>query len=305
MSGGVITTGSFGKLLWPGLNTVFGMTYDEVPAQYSKVFEVKKSGMAFEEVLGTTGFGLAPVKPEGDSIIFDAARQGFISRYPMTTYAMGFIITYEMMQDNQYKTKGFDMARDLAMSMRQTREIVAFNVLNRAFNGSYPYSSANYQLIGGAQPNYAGGTFSNTLATPSDLSEAALEQAVIDMSLYTNDRGLRIAVRPDKLIIPPQLQFEARRILKSVNRVGTDNNDINALNSMNMFSDIIVTPWLTDPDAWFITTTVKNGLTFFERQADTFESDNDFDTKNAKFSAMGRYAVGASDPRGIYGSQGA
>lgn len=305
MSGGLITTGSFAKALWPGVNAWYGMEYNDYTPVYDKIFTVKRSRKAFEEVIGSTGFGLAVAKPEGDSIIYDAARQGFITRFQHVVYALGFIITREMMDDDQYDTVGKMRAQNLARSMRQTREIVAANILNRAFSSSFPYSNAGYQLIGTAQPNYAGGTFSNTLATPSDLSEAALEQAVIDISYFTDDRGLRIGVKPGKLVIPNTLQFEANRILKSQGRVGTDNNDINALRQMGMFTDIVASPYLTDLDAWFIITDVENGLTLFERDPDSFEMDNDFDTENAKFKARSRFSVGVADPRSIYGSAGA
>ena len=305
MSGGLITTGSFSKALWPGVNAWYGMAYNDTPTAYDKIFTVKKSRQAFEEVVGSTGFGLAVAKPEGDSIIFDAARQGFITRFQHITYALGFIITREMMEDGLYDTVGQMRAKSLARSIRQTKEVVAANVLNRAFTNAYPYSNAGYQLIGAAQPNFAGGTFSNTLATASDLSEAALEQAVIDISYFTDDRGLRIGVKPRKLVIPNTLMFEANRILKSQGRVGTDNNDINALRNMGMFSDVVSSPWLTDLDAWFIITDVDNGLTLMERRGDEFTMDNDFDTENAKFKATSRFSVGISDPRAIYGSPGA
>jgi phage major head subunit gpT-like protein len=220
-------------------------------------------------------------------------------------FALGFIITREIMEDDQYDVVGQKKAQGLAFSIRQTKEVNGANVYNRAFNSSYTFGDGK-EMISSSHPNFAGGTFSNIISTASDLSEAALEQACIDISLFTNDRGLRIAVKPETLIIPPTLDFEAARILKSQGRVGTEFNDINALNNLSKFTKgYFINHYLTDNDAWFIRTNVKDGLKYFERRADAFEQDNDFDTENAKFKATSRYSFGITDPRAIYGSAGA
>lgn len=218
-------------------------------------------------------------------------------------YALGFIVTREIYEDDQYGKVGAQKAKALARSMRQTKEIVGANIYNRAFSGTYAGGDGQ-SLISASHPNVAGGVFSNQIGTASDLSEAALEQATIDIAGFRDDRGLLIAARPEGLIIPYQLQFETARILGSDGRVGTDLNDPNVLKQKGIFSNIITNHYLTDPDAWFIKTSVKDGLKYFERRGDQFEMDNDFDTENAKFKATARYSFGWSDPRALYGSQG-
>lgn len=301
---GIINTSNFAKVLWPGVNAWYGKEYGEFEVEYTKLFEKHSSTRAFEEDVGTSSFGLAIQKPEGAPISYDSERQGFITRYNHVVYALGFIITREIMEDDQYDVVGQKKAQGLAFSMRQTKEVIAANVYNRAFNGGY-IGGDGVSLISASHPNIAGGTWSNQIATAADLSEAALEQAVIDIASFTNDRGLKIAVKPQSLIIPWQLAFEAHRILKTTGRVGTPNNDINALNSMGLFKDVVVNHYLTDNDAWFIRTNVKNGMKYFERRADEFGMDNDFDTENAKFKASARYSFGWTDPRALYGSAGA
>lgn len=308
---GVITSSSFAKALWPGVNAWYGKAYNDYPTEWDKLFESNKSSRAFEEDVGLSSLGLAVVKPEGSSISYDSERQGFTSRYNHVVYALGFIITREAYDDDLYDVVGKKKANALARSMRQTKEIVGANVYNRAFSTSYT-GGDGASLIASAggggsssHPNVAGGTFTNGVATAADLSEASLEQAVIDIAGFTDDRGLLIAAKPRKLILPYQLQFEAHRILKSVGRVGTDLNDPNAIKDMGLFSDIVVNHYLTDADAWFILTDVNDGLKYFERRGDSFDMDNDFDTENAKFKATSRYSFGWTDPRGIYGSPGA
>ncbi len=207
------------------------------------------------------------------------------------------------MDDDQYDIVGKRKAEGLAFSMRQTKEIVGANVYNRAFSGSY-VGGDGVSLINAAHPNFAGGTWSNQIGTASDLSEAALEQAFIDIAGFTNDRGLLIAVRPEALIVPRQLVFEANRILTADGRVGTDNNDPNSIKNLGAIPKTVVNHFLTDTDAWFIKTNTKNGMKYFERRADSFDMDNDFDTENAKFKATGRYTFGWTDPRALYGSAG-
>ena len=308
---GIITSGSFAKALWPGVNAWYGKSYNDYPTEWDQLFEKNTSKKAYEEDVGLSSFGLAAIKAEGASIQYDSERQGYTSRYQHVVYALGFIITREIYEDDQYDVVGKKKATALARSMRQTKEIVGANIYNRAFNTSY-VGGDSATLIASAggggtasHTNIAGGTFTNGVATAADISEAALEQAVIDIAGFRDDRGLLIAAKPRKLVIPYTLQFEAHRILKAVGRVGTELNDPNAIKDMGLFSELVVNHYLTDTDAWFILTDVTDGLKYFERRGDQFEMDNDFDTENAKFKATARYSFGWSDPRSIYGSPGA
>ena len=301
---GIITSSSFAKLLWPGLNSIYGKEYADYPVEWDKLFEKNSSDRAYEEDLGLSSFGLAAVKNEGAPIQYDTERQGFTSRYNHVVYALGFIVTREIFEDDQYGKVGAQKAKALARSMRQTKEIVGANIYNRAFDSNYK-GGDGVELISASHPNVAGGTFSNKIATAADLSEAALEQAVIDIAGFRDDRGLLIAARPQQLIIPYQQTFEVKRILGADGRVGTDLNDPNVLKDMGLFSNVTINHYLTDADAWFIRTNVKDGIKYFERRGDAFEMDNDFDTENAKFKATARYSFGWSDPRSIYGSAGA
>jgi hypothetical protein len=300
----VINSGSFAKALWPGVNAWYGKEYAEYPVEWDKLFDKFTSDRAFEEDVGVSSFGLAVVKPEGSPISYDSEKQGFITRYQHVVYALGFVITREIMEDDQYDIVGQRKAQGLAFSMRQTKELVGANVYNRAFNASYT-GGDGVSLINASHPNIAGGTFSNQIGTAADLSEAALEQACIDIAGFTNDRGLLIAVRPESLVISRYMPFEAKRILGTDGRVGTNNNDLNAIKDMGMIPKTIVNHYLTDTDAWFIRTNVKNGLKYFARREDSFDMDNDWDTENAKFKATARYSFGWTDPRALYGSAGA
>jgi len=302
---GIIATSSFAKSLWPGVNAWYGQAYNEYQTEWDKLFDKNSSRKAFEEDVGGSYFGLAPVKSEGAPISYDTARQGFTSRYNHVVYALGFIITREIYEDDQYDVVGKLKAQSLAFSMRQTKEIVAANVYNRAFAGSGFLGGDGKTLVAADHPNIAGGVYSNAPSTMVDLSEASLEQAYIDIAGFTNDRGLLIKVLPKSLHIPRQLMFEAKRILGSDGRVGTDNNDLNALKTMGIIPTVYVNHFLTDADAWFLRTDVQNGMKLFERRADEFDMDEDFDTENAKYKATARYSVGWSDPRAVYGSQGA
>lgn len=300
----VINTGSFSKALWPGVNAWYGKAYDEYPVEWTTLFDSFTSRKAFEEDVGVSGFGLARVKPEGQGISYDSEQQGYISRYTHVNYGLGFIVTKEAFEDDQYDVVAERRARGLAFSMRQTKETIAANVYNRAQTSGYT-GGDGVVLLSTAHPNVAGGTQSNKLATAANLSEAALEQAVIDISRYTNDRGLKIAVQPKSIILPPELMFEAERIMKSQYRVGTPNNDISALVSTSKFpGGVHVNHYLTSTTAWFVRTNVQDGMKYFERRGDTFTEDNDFDTENAKFKATGRYSFGWTDWRGLYGSEG-
>lgn len=300
----IITTGSFAKALWPGVNAWYGKAYNDYSVEYTDLFDKFTSSKAFEEDVGISSFGLAVQKTEGAPISYDTERQGFITRYQHVVFALGFVITREMMEDDQYDVVGQKRANALARSIRQTKEIFGANVYNRAFNASYT-GGDGVTMINASHPNIKGGTWSNIIATAADLSEAAIEQACIDIAGFTDDAGLLIAARPMSLVIPRQLIYEAKRILGSEHRVGTDNNDLNALKTMGAIPKVVTNHYLTDTDAWFIRTDVKDGLKYFERRADSFDTDNDFDTDNAKFKAMSRYSFGWTDPRAIYGSAGA
>lgn len=299
-----INTSSFAKALWPGVNAWYGKAYNEFPVEYKDLFDTFSSKRAWEEDVGVSSFGLAVEKPEGTSIQFDTERQAFTTRYTHVVYALGFTITREVMDDDQYDVVGQRKAQGLAFSMRQTKEVVAANIYNRAFNSSYTYGDGK-ELLATDHPNLAGGTWANELTTAADLSEASLEQACIDIAGFTNDRGLLIAVRPKTLIIPRQLMFEAKRILGSDGRVATADNDLNALKTLGVIPQVVTNHYLTDTDAWFIRTDAPHGMKYFERRGDEFGMDNDFDTENAKYKATSRYAFGATDPRGLFGSPGA
>lgn len=302
---GVMNSASFAKLLYPGLNKIYGKAYNEYPVEYTQIFDTFKSNRAYEEDLGTTGLGMASRKSEGNSIAYDEESQAFLTRYVHFVYGLGFIITRELYEDDQYGQVGDRRSRALAMSMRQTKETVGANVLNRAFNSSYTGGDGK-ELCAIDHPNYSGGTWSNELSTAADLSEASLEQAVIDIAKWKNDRGLKIKVMPEKLIIPVDLQFEAERILQSPYRVGTADNDINALKQMGKFpGGIVINHFLTDTDAWFIKTNIPDGLKYFTRRKMAFAVDNEFSTENAMFKATERYSFGWTDPRALYGSPGA
>ena len=300
----VINSSSFAKALWPGVNAWYGKAYGEYSTEYNKLFDTFKSTKAFEEDVGVSSFGLASIKAEGAPIVMDSERQAFITRYSHVVYALGFIITREIMEDDQYDVVGQRKAQGLAYSMRQTKEVVAANVYNRAFNSSYTGGDGK-ELLATDHPNFAGGTWANELTTAADLSEAALEQACIDIAGFTNDRGLLIAAKPKTLVIPRQLMFEAKRILGSDGQVYSADNTLNAIKTMGLIPEVVVNHYLTDTDAWFIKTDVPHGMKHFERRADGFDMDNDFDTENAKFKATARYSFGWTDPRGLFGSPGA
>jgi hypothetical protein len=307
---GVITTSSFAKSLFPGVNKWYGDKYNEFPVEWDKLFEKNTSKRAWEEDVGISGMGLLSQKAEGAGITYDSSRQGYTTRYNHVVYASGFIVTREAYEDDLYDVIGKQKAQGLAFSVRQTKEIIGANVYNRAFNTSYlgGDGSTLVACAGGGSASHAlvaGGTATNGPSAAVDLSEAALEQASIDIASFTSDRGLKISVRPSVLIIPKELMFEASRILKSDGRVGTDSNDINALKAMGIVPQIMVNHYLTDTDAWFLRTDAQNGMKYFERRGDEFSTDDDFDTENAKFKATFRCSFGWTDWRGMYGSPGA
>lgn len=299
-----ITTGQIAKLLWPGLNARWGESYNEHAAEWRDLVDVSTSEMAYEEDQELTSFGLAPIKPQGQSIVYDEITQGVTNRYTHIAYGLGFVITKEAIDDNLYEKIGMQKTGSLAFSGRQTKENVVANLYNRAFNSSYTFADG-VCLLSTAHPSLAGNQ-SNTLATAADLSEASLEDLLIQIGLATNSRGLKIALIGQSLVVPVNLQFEAQRILKSTLQNDTGNNAINAMRSMGMFPDgIKVNHYLTDTDAFFIRTNAPEGLKLFQRTAAQFEQDGDFDTSNLKYKYYERYSVGASDWRGLYGSPGA
>ena len=306
----IINSSNFAKALWPGINAWYGKAYNDYPVEYTQLFDTFTSKKQYEEDVGISSFGLAQTKSEGAPISYDSERQAFITRYSHIVYALGFIITREIYEDDQYDIVGQRKAQGLARSMRQTKEIVGANVYNRAFNTSYLGGDGSTLLAGGAggsasHANFAGGTWTNTPSVAVDLSEAALEQAFLDIAGFTDDRGLIIKTLPKTLVIPRWLTFEAERILKTDGRVGTDNNDLNAIKTMGIIPSFTVNHFLTDQDAWFIRTDIQNGMKYFERRADAFDMDEDFDTENAKYKATARYSFGWTDPRALYGSPGA
>jgi hypothetical protein len=299
----VITSGNHPKLLWPGLNAIFGK-YKDLPYQHTQVFDAHESDKSYEEDVELTGFGLAPVKSEGGSISYDSHTQGPTTRYTNVTYGLGFIETIEAVEDNLYKQRATSRTKMLARSMRITKETVVANVINRAFNNAY-LGGDGLELISTAHVT-VDGTQSNELAVAADLSEASLEDMFIQIMNATDSRGLRIRLMPKKLIVPPNLAFEAERIVKSNLQNDTANNAINAIKSTGMLpGGVMVWHYLSDTDAWFITTDAENGLKLFNRRALSFAKDSDFDTDNFKHKATERYVAGWSDWRGIFGSEGA
>jgi len=306
-----ITTGNFAKFLWPGLNGIYGDKYKEYAKEYELIYEKKGSSRAYEEDVGITGFGTAAVKTEGNPIGYDTEQQGFLTRYNHVVYGLGFILTEEMNDDDQYRRVGARRTEGLAYSMRVTKEIVGANVLNRAFNTSYVGGDASTLIAsasgGGStnHPNVSGGSWTNGPTTAGDLSESVLEQAVIDIGNFLDDRGKQMKVLPKRLIVKNDLQFVAERILRSNLRPATTDNDMNAIKSMGSIPEIVINHYLTDVDAWFVQTDIPLGMTLFQRKEAKFASDNDMDTSNAKFKCTERYSFGWTDPRCLYGSQGA
>ncbi len=307
---GTVTTGQMQKLLWPGLNSIFGHDYDEHPLECKELFEQRTSDKAWEEVQQLMTFGLAAVKSQGQSITYDDWTQTYLTRFTHVVYGLGCIITREALEDDQYDVarvisgKGSEGVLGLGASLRQTEETIAALIFDRAFNSSFVGGDGK-EMCATDHPLAGGGTGRNEPTSALDLSEAALEQAYIDISKYTDDRSKKIKVMPRKLAVPTDLAFRAERILKSVLRVDTANNDLNALKSMNVFPEgVMLSHYFTDTDAWFILTDCRNGLLKFEKRAPEFQSDNEFDTENAKFKATQRYSYGWAEWRKIYGSPG-
>ncbi len=299
-----ITTGSIAALLRPGLNAIWGRDYTEHAKEWPELFDTYQSDMAYEEDLLLPGFGLAPVKPEGEAIRYDTTGQGPVTRYTHVAYALGFIVTREAIDDNKYERNAIAGARNLAFSFRQTKEIVAANIYNRGFNSSYVGSDGK-ELIATDHPG-SGGAWSNELATAADLSESSLEDLLTMVMQARNERGFPIALRAEKLIVPPSMVFEAQRILGSTLQSNSAENNINAIRSLGLLpGGVVVNHYLTDPDAFFIRTNAPDGMKHFQRIAPEFKQDEDFDTYNLKYKGYERYAFGWTDPRAVYGAAGA
>ncbi len=292
------------KELEPGLNALFGLEYKRYENQHAEIFDTENSDRAFEEEVMLSGFGNAQVKAEGQGVSFDDAQETFTARYTHETIALAFAITEEAVEDNLYDRLASRYTKALARSMSNTKQVKAANVLNNAFNAANKGGDGK-ELCATDHPTVAG-TFSNELGTSADLNETSLEQAMIDIAAMTDERGLKIAAKGMKMIIPSALQFTAERLMKSQGRVGTADNDINALASMGMVPQgYVVNNYLTDTDAFFIKTDVPNGMKMFVRAPIKTAMEGDFDTGNVRYKARERYSFGFSDPRGIFGSPGA
>lgn len=305
MPGGVINTASHPKLLWPGIHATWGQVYDEHQKEYTDLYDQLTSQKAYEQDVEITGFGLAPVKGQGAPIQYDSEMQGWVSTYAHIAYALGYIVTYEELQDNLYKEVSTRRAKANAFSVNQTIENVAALPYNDAFTGSYYKTPDGQSIISNAHVNAPGGTWSNALTPGADLSEAALEDICIQIMNATNSRGLKISVMPKSLHIATAEFFNAERILKSALQAHTGNNAINVLKATNAFpGGAKVNHYFNNPNAWFVRTNVPNGMQMFMRNRPEFDQDNDFDTKNAKAATYMRFSLGVTDPRGIFGSNG-
>jgi hypothetical protein len=292
------------KELLPGLNALFGLEYKRYGEEHKEIFETETSERSFEEETKLSGFSAAPVKNEGQAIAYDNAQEAWTARYNHETIALGFSITEEAVEDNLYDSLSARYTKALARGMAYTKQVKAASILNNAFSSAVVYGDG-VALCSTAHPLVNGGTNSNRPATAADLNETSLENAVIQIAAWTDERGLLIAAKPKKLIIPPALMFVATRLLQTELRVGTTDNDINALkNNGSIPGGYTVNHFLTDANAWFLTTDVPNGLKHFVRTPLANSMDGDFDTGNVRYKARERYSFGASDPLGIYGSPG-
>ena len=300
------------KELLPGLNALFGLEYARYGQEHKEIFETESSDRSFEEETKLSGFGSAPTKTEGSAIAYDNAQEAWTARYNHVTIALGFSLTEEAVEDNLYDSLSARYTKALARSMANTKQVRAANVLNNGFSASFlggddrSLFGTNSAAAVTNHPLVSGGTNSNTQATPSDLNETALENAVIQISNWTDERGLLIAAKPRRLVIPSDLQFVATRLLDTAQRPGTADNDINALKNNGAIPEgYSVNHFLTDTDAYFLTTDVPNGMKHFERTALSTSMDGDFDTGNVRYKARERYSFGWSDPLGMFGSPGA
>jgi len=294
------------KELLPGLNALFGMEYKRYGEEHKEVYETETSERSFEEETKLAGFTAAPVKNEGSAIAYDNGQEAWTARYNHETIAQGFSITEEAIEDNLYDSLSARYTKSLARSMSYTKQVKAAAILNNGFAAGQNAGGDGVALFSSAHPLISGGTNSNIPSTAADLNETSLENAVIQIAAWTDERGLLIAARPRKLIIPPSLQFVATRLLETSLRVGTNDNDVNALkNNGSIPEGYAINHFLTDTNAWFLTTDVPNGMKHFVRSPLVNSMDGDFDTGNVRYKARERYSFGFSDPWGMYGSQGA
>jgi len=293
------------KELEPGLNALFGLEYDRYENEHTEIFDTENSDRAFEEEVMLSGFGQAPVKGEGASVTYDTAQETFTARYSHETVALAFALTEEAIEDNLYDSLSSRYTKALARSMATTKQVKAANVLNNGFSTSFPGGDGK-PLMTTDHPTMSGGDQSNEPSVAADLNETSLENAMIDISQFVDERGIKVNVQARKLIIPPQLQFVADRVLQTPGRVGTSDNDINALKNMGMLPEgYVVNHYLTDTDAFFIKTDAPNGLKHFVRSPMSTGMEGDFETGNVRYKARERYSFGFSDWRGMYGSPGA
>ena len=300
-----ISRAQLAKELEPGLNALFGMEYDRYENEHAEIFDTESSDRAFEEEVLIVGFGNAEVKTEGQGVDYDSASEGFTARYTHETVALAFALTEEAVEDNLYDRLGARYTKALARSMAHTKQVKAANVLNTAFSSSYT-GGDGLSLINTAHTLAGGGTWANRASTMADLNETSLENALIGISTFVDDRNMILALQGTKLIVPPQLQFIADRLLESPGRVGTADNDINAVRNMGLLPQgYSVNHFLTDTDAWFLLTDCPDGFKHFERSPISTSMEGDFDTGNVRYKARERYSFGWSNPRCVYGSQGA
>jgi len=293
------------KELLPGLNALFGLEYAKYGEEHKEIYETETSERSFEEETKLSGFSAAPVKNEGSAIAYDNGQEAWTARYNHETIAMGFSLTEEAIEDNLYDSLSARYTKALARSMAYTKQVKAAAVLNNGFSSSY-VGGDGVSLFNANHPLVSGGVNSNVPSTPADLNETSLEAAVIQISLWTDERSLLIAAKPRKLVVPPALQFVATRLLETELRVGTNDNDINALkNNGSIPEGYAINHFLTDTNAWFLTTDVPNGMKHFERTPLQNSMDGDFDTGNVRYKSRERYSFGWSDPLGMYGSAGA
>ena len=300
-----ISRSQLAKELEPGLNALFGLEYDKYDKEHLDVFDVESSDRAFEEEVMLAGFGNAETKPEGAGVNYDTAQESWTARYNHETIALAFAITEEAVEDNLYDKLAGRYTKALARSMNNAKQIKGANVLNNGFSSSYTGGDGK-ELLATDHPTVTGGDFKNELTTAADLNETSLEQALVDLADMIDERGLKVAVKATKMLIPSELVFVAERLLQSQLRTGTGDNDINAVRSSGMVpGGYVVNHYLTDSDAWFLKTDAPNGLKVFERSPLKTSMEGDFDTGNMRYKARERYSFGWSDPRGIFGSPGA
>lgn len=300
----VISSGNHPRLLWPGVKALIGLSYNEIPTQWSQVFKSGESDKSYEILVEGTSFGLAPVKPEGSGVSYDSHTQQSTTTLTNVTYGLGAIVTREEIEDNKYEKMGKARAKMLGFSARQTKEVVGANIFNRAFNSSY-LGGDGVELCSTVHPT-VNGTQSNELDPAADLSEAALETMFTQIRNARNSRGLRIGLEPKKLVVGPSEEFNAERLVNSTLRPGTPNNDINALKRIGKLPEgVFVWTYLDQGDDWFITTNCPDGVMMLQRREFDYGKDNDFDTENAKMKFTERYVFGWGDWRSVYGSVGA